>query len=270
MAWRPDTFVSDTTRGICVLTARLHRAVSEFCRNELEREGLRTGPGDDDQVVRVAAALEGLESAVVCEARRSDLLALCAAALGGKPERRHDRPNARVLEFLVNSLAGCFLDVFCKAAVPPGEAVLTRRPQGLAEGQPAGPAKDMARLPISIADYALNLEYQIDAADLRRLLVPSTANPAVAWPGDVAVEFRKYLEQTDVVVEGAVLDRGATLGEIRSWRVGSIVPLTSTPKTNATLDIGGRPLFRCEIARDEEFFALRVLGVSVADGGEHW
>ncbi|MFT4095929.1 MAG: FliM/FliN family flagellar motor C-terminal domain-containing protein [Rhodoblastus sp.] len=261
--WRPEVFVSDGVREVEALTARLRNSVSEFCRKEIGMQRILVASETDQPVTSVAAMIEGFEGEVVCAAPTPDLAAICAAAMGMEPGPYRSGHSGQILQLLVDGVVGSLLDVFCKVIAAPGPSSAIRRPVKSEEGQGIRALpKDIARLPISIDECGLRLEYLLEPADLRSLCQALGGEREAVSSADAAEEIPIRLMEAKVTLQGALLDRKATLGETRSWRVGSKVKLSSTPRSNVLLGVGGETLFRCELSRDGDFLAVRLLDAS--------
>ena len=114
---------------------------------------------------------------------------------------------------------------------------------------------------ICVEPCGIRVEYELSLTDLGRL----SSGPGCPEPSESIAdaerqrEFESRIGDALVRLSAVLGDRETTLGEIKGWRVGGVVQLVSTPGSIVNLAVEGRSLFECELARDNGYFALRLL-----------
>ncbi|MFV0279825.1 MAG: FliM/FliN family flagellar motor C-terminal domain-containing protein [Rhodoblastus sp.] len=250
-----------------LLERQAARLLREFAEEHLEEGVACPGGVEDDETIVVEAAIEKLEWPVTCRVRQCEAVWFAAALFGAGAEAAKDPNEAafgRITDHIARRIVDVFLDKFCEAASLVCGAELVRRPE-ISTPKPAisgeEPAVITRKIEVTIEPCAVRAEFEMSAADFGFIVAePGNVEPdAGPQASDGYRAYEDEIGRAVVLLTSTILDRDATFAEIKTWQVGTVVQLESTPNSMARLDIGGHMLFWCEIARNDDFFALRLL-----------
>ena len=69
----------------------------------------------------------------------------------------------------------------------------------------------------------------------------------------------RQIELSPVTIDAVIAEHGVVLGAIQRLKVGSVLPLKASPKSQVDLCVRGVAVFRCALGQDDGHFTLRVL-----------
>lgn len=266
--WAPPTLgakAGGRDRG--ELTEKLQEVLSVFLSADLGIAGAWPGGAVEDDMLEVVCAVDGLSGPLTCRIVGSQARWLCAAMFGaGAPDVSTSAAGdaGPIVQDLSNRLVACFVDKFCEAASSVAGAQMTRSLDGAPTQRDTsrnGAAGSDERISLVVEPCRVEIEYVLSALDLDRIVSaarddePEGRSATGAESGKLATEVGRSI----VRLTGMLDAPPATLTEIRSWASGAILQLDPAARTDAILMIEGEALFRCEVARCDGRFALRIL-----------
>lgn len=262
----------DDTQFKAALTA----AIDELCVTELQIGAIRWSAVQGEEIQTVDCSISGFVGPLMCRMRKVEIDAFRDAALGAReglfggdaglegPIGRHvsDRlMRSLIVKFCAIASASCgeTIEPFFEQDGPSN--ALRPHPGPLEESEVV--------IEISICD--VRIEFVLSRTDYSLINRRAAADGpgGAAMRADIPGTFENTLGELAVCLSVVLDGRTVTAGELRSWRKGSVVQLLSRPQSHARLVANGRTFGRCEIVRDAELFAVRlVVGADVRDGSE--
>ena len=251
------------------LKAEIEVLLAAFCEKELQVDATDCAMSEESELFSISRPVAGLSAPVECVVRDAELAVLCDALFGARSLIVQDGPaSARgpLARHVVMRVLERLIDKFCEAASSTSGQEIAREVEASltpAKMQSASSLPDGARTSIRVDGRAVRVEFLLATDDVSLLIATTNdegSQGAVARDRDLQLRLESNVASADIRLSAIFDDRAVTPAEIRTWRPGSVVDLQSTPQTTATLTGNGRSLFRCEIARDAEFFVLHLLG----------
>lgn len=266
--WAPNRLRASRSDGDTdVLRQNVHGLLSDLIMDDLgvDAEFHEESAGCD--TIELVSAVDGFADALSCRIGMSEGKWLVRELYGAGPSVIGDKSVdlcGPIVQQALNGLLLLFVEKFCEAGSSIGAIPLTRMPRqwttgSVAHGNLASGIKEKTR--ICVEPCGIRVEYELSLTDLRRL----SSGPGYPESSESIAdaerqrEFESRVDAALVRLSAVLGDRETTLGEIKGWRVGSVVQLASTPASIVNLTVEGRSLFECELARDNGYFALRLL-----------
>lgn len=262
-SWAPDRLPprrQDGSREI--LSGAIEGALTDLLRNQLGVHGEFESEEEGGDFIDVVSTIDVLANSLTCRVGASAGSRLIQRLYGV------DRPaivggdndlNGPIAQRILKGLLALFVDAF-------REIASSARGDDRLETQASGSGISEARSTeaISVRPCGIRVEYELSSQDLARVL--SIYRPRGEEPPDENPEilraFEGRIDTTLVHLEAILDDREIPLSEIRTWRVGDLLQLKSTPESVVSLAIEGRSMFQCGLARNEGYFALRLIDPS--------
>jgi len=128
--------------------------------------------------------------------------------------------------------------------------------------QPRMRRSELQPMVIDVHSHGLCFEFLLSKVDYVRLASGKALDPAsdAGMRGDATGGLETGMAELEVLLSVVLDGQDVTAGELRSWKIGTVVQMMAKPRPLARLTANGTVLHNCEIARDAEFFAIRVVG----------
>lgn len=266
--WIPDRLRASQTKELDdILRERIEEALDALMRDRLEIDGEFSARTTNGEAIGVVSAVDGLKSSLTCRMGRAECDWLIENLYGTGRSQIDDQStdvHGPIVQQTLNGLLLLFVDRFCEVASSVGGYPLSRTTRSATPTKADDASETAGTDRISVAPRGLRVEYELSEQDLRYIL-SNDRSPTLEKSdpnAETVSEFKGRIDTTLVRLDAMLDERELTLGEIRRWRVGDLLPLNSTPASIVDLVIEGKPLFRCGLARSEGYFALRVIDQS--------
>ena len=250
------------------LRASITSAIHEFLAKDLLIEGIRPPVVDGGEVECVECVVSGFMAPVTCRLDKAQLNALCKAAMGAREfsGNENDDLEGSIGRHISRCLMEVLLEKFCAAS----SAVCGQKiePSFAREAMPRDALLsvhqvDVEKTQIDIDSGGARFEFLISKVDYARInarVEPKSNTTSEVRSDDAVKRFENSIGDVEIRLSALFDGRMVTAGEMRSWRKGSVVELGSSPRSHVRLIAKGKTLFQCDIARDSELFAVRLVG----------
>lgn len=263
--WNPEQ-VGNRAAAIRTKTLARHiqQLISDFCKDRLRIEERCSATESTEHMIETIVSVEGFDFPLTCRMQRADAIAICAAACGvarANPIEVDAVHVGRIGEVMTTRLMETFVDLFCEAASAAGRRDIRRKTNDEMGSAPIGKL-DAAKIdiPIFIEPIMVKIGFEIASADFDTIDVVGVSGNVEGWTADHIARLHRDVSQVTVCLNAVLVDRQVTLSEMKTWSRGSHIDLESTPTSIAELVVGGQSLFECELARNNGYFALRLIG----------
>lgn len=260
-SWAPDPLrPSGPDESTDALLRSLEKALIGTLTDRLGIAASFQSDAEDGDAFDVTSAVDGFVAPVTCRIGAQAGMWLVRQMYGADESTSSGRErelNGPIARRIVNEVLSLFVETFREAAsigLPQHATSAEASSDDIASG-----ASETETVIVNPA--AIGVEYVISRQDMARVLSKRRAQ-TLRRP-DRSVEalraFEDRIETALVRLDATLDEREVSLGEIRRWQIGDLLRLKSSPTSVVDLNIDGRPLFRCELARDDGHFALRLL-----------
>lgn len=274
--WAPRALGGANVVDDAQFKAALTAAIDEFCLTELQIGAVHWSAAQGEDIQTVDCSVSGFVGPLMCRMRKVEIDAFRDAALGARDglfsaDAGLEGPIGRhVSERLMQSLIRKFCAITSASC---GETIEPFFEKGGASDvlRPHPVPLEGSEVVVDIRSCDISIEFVLSRTDYIRVNRRAAADEpgGAAMCADIAGTFESSLGELEVCLSAVLDGRTVTAGELRSWRKGSVVQLLSRPQSHARLVANGTTFGRCEIVRDAELFAVRLVGgADIRDGSE--